>query len=183
MNIENWRDIPGYEGLYQVSNTGDVRSLDRVTHGIDGRHYFRKGMDLKLFMRRGYLTCGLSINRTKRTHQVHQLVAMAFLNHNPNGHTLVVDHINNIPSDNRLENLQLVSHRYNSTKDKKEGKSKHTGVSWVNGRKKWKATIRINGTRSHLGLFTDASEAGLAYQNALAKLQENETVPRISTQR
>ena len=45
-------------------------------------------------------------------------------------HKLVVDHINNDPLDNRLENLQLISHRYNLSKDKKGGSSKFTGVSW-----------------------------------------------------
>lgn len=166
MNEEIWKDIPGYEGYYQISSLGRVRSLDRVVHTAHGGTRFLKGTVFRLFMRRGYLTCGLSINGTKRTHQVHQLVAMAFLNHNPNGHTLIVDHINNIPSDNRLENLQLVSHRYNLSKDKK-GTSMYPGVSWFRRDKKWQAAIRINRNLIHLGFYKDESEAALAYQKAL----------------
>lgn len=177
MREEQWRDIPGYEGYYQVSNLGRVRSLDRVIYGEYERPRHRKGVILKLSMTTfGYLRCGLSINRTKRPHQVHQLVAMAFLNHNPNGHTLVVDHINNIPSDNRLENLQLVSQRYNASKDSK-GISKHTGVCWESKRKKWVSRIRIGRRQIHLGYFTDESEAALAYQKALAKLENEKNKP------
>jgi len=92
---------------------------------------------------------------------------MAFLNHKPNGLNLVVDHVNNIKTDNRLGNLQVVSQRYNSTKNKKEGTSKYPGVYWHSKEKKWMAAIRINGKKVHLGTFSDEAMAGLAYQRVL----------------
>jgi hypothetical protein len=168
MQEEIWKDIPGYEGLYQVSNVGNVRSLDRVVQGVHETSRRIKGITLTAPSVNGYKCCSLSTNGVVQTYQVHQLVAMAFLNHKPQGHTLVVDHINNIRTDNRLENLQLVSHRHNLSKDKK-GTSKYTGVSWQNRDKRWKASIRINGNSIYLGYFTDESEAAIAYQKALEK--------------
>lgn len=179
MNVEIWRDIPGVEEIYQVSTHGRVRSLDRVVYRKDGTSYFQKGRILKPFIRGGYQSCGICVNGINQNRTVHQLVAMAFLNHKPDGYSLVVDHINNIKTDNRLENLQIVTNRYNSTKDLK-GTSKYPGVSWSRQNKKWKANIKIDGKHNYLGYFKDEVEASLAYQNALAKLQENETIPRIS---
>lgn len=166
MQEEIWRDIPGYEGLYQVSNTGNVRSLDRVIRGEYERPRPRKGVTLKPRVIRGYKYCSLSTNGIVKTYPVHQLAAMAFLNHKPDGHSLVVDHINNIKTDNRLENLQIVTARHNLTKDKK-GTSKYPGVSWNSQHKKWAAKIAINGKEIFLGYFTDESEAAIAYQKAL----------------
>ena len=169
---EIWKDVPGYEGLYQVSNIGNVRSLDRVTQSADGKYYFRKGRILKLNKgTHGYLTCNLSANGIYKPHPVHQLVAMAFLNHMPNGYNLVIDHINNVKADNRPENLQLVTNRYNSTKTSR-GTSKYPGVCWRSQNKKWVSKIKINGKDKHLGYFTDEAEAGLAYQKALKEQVE-----------
>jgi len=165
MQEEIWKDIPGYEGLYQVSDQGRVRSLDRIVNVKGVKPRFLKGEIMKLPLSRGYPNCFLCTNGVKTRHDVHKLVAMAFLNHKPNGISgLVVDHINNIPTDNRLENLQLVSQRYNSTKDSK-GTSKYPGVSWYG--KKWRTQIVMGGKVIHLGYFTDESEAALAYQKAL----------------
>jgi len=167
MKEEIWKDIPGYEGLYQVSSLGRVRSLDRVILRNDGKSRFFKGRTLKLSRgKNDYLTCNLCINSISRTHYVHQLTAMALLNHAPGGHSLVVDHINNVKTDNRLENLQLISQRHNLSKDK-NGTSRYPGVSWYRRVKKWQAHIVINGKHAHLGYFTDESEAALAYQKAL----------------
>ena len=60
-------------------------------------------------------------------------MAMAFLGHTPDGHKLVVDHINGDRSDNRIENLQVVTSRVNSTKDVKLGISNHLGVKYRDG--------------------------------------------------
>lgn len=167
MNGEIWKDIPGYEGIYQVSNLGNVRSLDRIVHTTHGRTRFLKGTVLRPSPNtNGYHICTLSTNGNHRTSPIHQLVASAFLNHTPNRQVLVVDHINNIKTDNRLENLQLVTTRHNLSKDTK-GTSKYTGVSWNSQHKKWKANVYINGNLIHLGYFTDESEAALAYQKAL----------------
>ena len=166
MQEEIWKDIPGYEGLYQASNQGMVRSMDRVVNVSGHSPRPLKGRILKLHPMGGYLGCFLCANGVERTYRVHQLIAMAFLNHTPAGNSLVVDHINNIKTDNRLENLQIVTNRHNVSKSSK-GTSDHTGVSWQSRDKRWKAAIGINGKSIYLGYFTDESEAALAYQKAL----------------
>ena len=95
---ETWKSIPSYEGLYQVSSLGNVKSLK-----------FGKERILTNTIRSdGYSVAGLSKNGIEKKIKTHQLVAMAFLEHKPNGYTLVVDHINGNPSDNRLENLRIL---------------------------------------------------------------------------
>jgi len=161
---EIWKDVPGYEGYYQVSNLGNVKSLK----------FSKEKLLIPCFNSVGYLTVNLYKNGDIKMFQIHQLVAIAFLNHIPDGtNKIVVDHINNIPTDNRLENLQLISNRENLSKDKKNTSSKYTGVSWHKKNKKWLARIRINGNRKHLGYFINEIEASNAYQNTLKNLEES----------
>jgi hypothetical protein len=63
--------------------------------------------------------------------------------------------------------LQLITNRENSSKDKKNGTSQYTGVSWNKSRNKWRVYININNKNKYLGLFTDEYEAHLVYQKAL----------------
>jgi hypothetical protein len=100
------------------------------------------------------------------------LVAMAFLNHKPCGHKLVVDHIDNNPLNDRLYNLQVITHRQNCSKDKK-GTSKYTGVTWEKRINKWKAHIRINSKLKYLGYFTDELKAANAYKKALEEYERS----------
>ena len=167
--MEEFRDVVGYEGLYKVSNLGRVKSLARISHKSNGENQPIKERILKPYlMKVGYLKVGLSKNKKGKARTIHQLVAEAFLNHKPDGtNKLVCDHINNIKTDNRLENIQVVTNRVNNSKDRK-GTSRHTGVSWVKSRNKWKSCITINGEAKFLGVFTDESEAAKAYKEALA---------------
>lgn len=113
--MEIWRDIPGFEGLYQVSNLGRVRSLDRVVR----RNTFcgqiqerRKGRILKTISKpTGYLFCSLSKDNTPETRLIHRLVAEAFIP-NPNNYPCI-NHRNEDKTDNRVENLEWCTQRYN----------------------------------------------------------------------
>ena len=154
---ENWKDIPEYEGLYQVSDLGRVKSLK-----FGKERVLKAGTNSS-----GYLMVVICKDKKQKTAMVHQLMAMAFLNHKPNGNTLVVDHINNVSTDNRLSNLQLISNRENTSKDKKGGSSKYVGVYWNKATKKWVAHIKINGKLKHLGYFEEEVEAHNAYQSKL----------------
>lgn len=100
---ERWEDIPGYEGYYQVSNTGLVK---RITGGKGAQI----GRVLKPVNFIGYSEVGLSVNGKIRRYRIHNLVMLAFVGI-PNG--LEVNHINGIRNDNRLENLEYVTHRQN----------------------------------------------------------------------
>lgn len=83
MEKEIWRDIAGYEGYYQVSNFGRVRSLDKLQN-YNGSMRLRKGRVLKPSNdRQGYLIVDLSKNNKAVTRTIHRLVALSFLD-NPN---------------------------------------------------------------------------------------------------
>ena len=94
---------------------------------------------------------------------------MTFLNHVPSGHKFVVDHKNNNSLDNRLKNLQIITHRENSTKDRK--RNLPTGVSFKGN--KYQARIQINGKNKHLGYFLTPEEASNAYQNHLKLIEKS----------
>lgn len=99
--MEEWRDVPGYEGAYQVSDLGRVRSLDRVTP--DGRNL--KGRVLKQQPgSNGYLKVELSQLGEVRTYYIHTGVAAAFIGPRPLG--LQVCHNDEVGTHNQLRNLR-----------------------------------------------------------------------------
>tara|TARA_R110002074_G_scaffold46167_1_gene119065 strand:- start:198 stop:698 length:501 start_codon:yes stop_codon:yes gene_type:complete len=165
--IEEFRDVPNYEGIYQVSNLGRVKSLAR-------KDSMGRTVDEKILKPRinkgGYLRLGLNKDGKRKMRTVHQLVAMAFLNHVPCGHKLIVNHKNFIRQDNRAENLELDTNRNNTNRKHLKSSSKYTGVSWTKRNGKWTAQIRINGKQKHLGYFTCELKAAKAYQKALKAL-------------
>ena len=166
MGKEVWKSIPNYEGLYEVSSLGRVKSL--------GNDRTRKEKILKPFVTgkyRNYYTLELSKDGIKKTFKVHHLVVLSFLNYiRDKNKDLVIDHINNDQSDNRLENLQIITNRENISKDIKNATSKYTGVIWDKERSKWRAEIRINKISNYLGRFKTELEAHQAYQNKLKEL-------------
>lgn len=169
---EIWKDIPGWEGLYQVSNLGRVKSLSRIILRNGIHPFLSKEKLLKLSIDNcGYPRVSLFRNSNQSYSQVHQLVAMAFLNHKPSGYKIVVDHINNNRIDNRVENLQIISQRENASKDKKNKTSKYTGVSWHSKHKKWIANIRINGKIKYLGNFITEESAAESYKDKLKEIE------------
>ena len=169
--MEEFRDIAGYEGKYQVSNLGRVKSLSRLAN--NGRKVKEK-IKKPALDRYGYLRVNLCKDNKTKTFKVHKLVAMVFLNHKPCGMKEVVDHINGIKTDNRLDNLQLITNRENSSKDRKGGTSKYVGVCWDKHRYKWRSNIYVKDKRVSLGRYNDEYEAHLKYQKALNNLDKYE---------
>jgi len=168
---EIWKEVPGYEGLYEVSSQGRVRSLDREVWNARGC-YLRRGRILKQnFDDKMYKTVGLSSHGKTKTCRTHQLVAMAFLGHKPNRYKIVVDHLDNNHLNNNLSNLQLISQRENTSKDKK-GYSQYTGVIWNKKTNKWTSRIQIKGKQKYLGYFDSEEEASQYYQDALKSIEE-----------
>ena len=182
MSKEIWKDIKGYEGVYQVSNLGRVKSFAQVVSidrklGAFTREF--KGRVLKCkTSKRGYNYVNLYKFKKSKTWSVHQLVAIAFLNHTPNGRQdIVVDHVNDIKNDNRLENLQLISQRDNVIKEKKKHfrSSEFTGVYYSKIKKRWRSTFSVGKVSTSLGNFKTEIEASDSYKLALFVYEGNKT--------
>lgn len=174
MKAEIWKDIYGYEGQYQVSNLGRVKSLARViTRGHGIAQPVKERILKPAPSSSGYMCVGLNKSGVRKTHRVHKLVAIAFLNHELNGMKVVVNHRNNLETDNRVENLELVTQRHNTSVDKwrHNTTSKYVGVylygCYKDGSPRWKAAIYINGKHKYIGVFRDEEQAAEAYQTVL----------------
>lgn len=110
---EEWRDIPGYEGKYQVSNLGQVKSCTRTRNGKKGTIAIVKERVLKLKTDKdGYKEVALSLDGKLKYYRVHRLVAMAFI---PNPLNLpLINHKDENPANNNVDNLEWCDSSYNS---------------------------------------------------------------------
>jgi len=168
MEEEIWKEVVGYEGIYEVSSKGRVKS---VGHG-SGR---RSGRILKPSLNtHGYKFVVLCVDRKSVSTPIHKIVAMSFLNHIPNGRIIVINHINGDRTNNDINNLEVVKYRENVStcyrKNFNNYSSKYVGVSWDKVNKKWIASIYINGFSKTIGRYIIEEEASAAYQNELLKI-------------
>lgn len=174
---EEWRDINGYEGYYQVSNMGRVRSMDvAVPHPRPGHLSIKKGKVRKQFLdgKKHYLTVGLHRDAVTKTLNVHRLVANAFI---PNPLNLPqVNHIDEIKINNEALNLewcsasynmkhggaverQLFSRYLNNSKEDLSARSLVTKFA-KQSRNCERPVIQISGLGFFIAEFTSASSAG-----------------------
>lgn len=160
---EVWKDVPGYDGIYQVSDLGRVRS-----------NRFNKQRFLSQSPHKdGYLKVGLSKDKKLRSFTIHKLVMISFVGESQ----LPIDHINEIKTDNRRRNLRYLDHRENVSRSKKNGASKYTGVSLHKNTQTWRSRIHINKKDYCLGYFKDEVSAHQSYQKALNNWVKNQTTP------
>ncbi|MBN8825087.1 MULTISPECIES: NUMOD4 domain-containing protein [unclassified Spirosoma] len=109
---EVWKDVPGYEGFYQASNFGRVRSIDRLVPCKGGAFNIRKGKILKEGKhKKGYLLVILAKNGLCVTYSVHSIIALAFIGPRPLKYD--INHINGLKTDNRCTNLEYVTAKEN----------------------------------------------------------------------
>lgn len=111
--LEEWKDIVGYEGLYQISTLGNVRSYDRIVNCRNGHTRTIKGKVLATTRSGGgYLKVMLTKDSVAKNHRIHRLVAMAFI---PNPDNLPdVNHIDEDKTNNKVSNLEWCSRSYNN---------------------------------------------------------------------
>lgn len=118
--MEQWKDIPGYEGRYQVSDQGRVRSLDRfvrlVAHGVETKRLARGKVLRPAPSPSGHLCVSLGRGSTK---QVHALVALAFIGPRPENHEVL--HLDHNPANNALTNLRYGTRAENVKMDYEVG--------------------------------------------------------------
>lgn len=165
--MEIWKDIKGYEGSYQVSDLGNVRSLERTGYTgkkINGR-LLKQNPNNK-----GYLSVNLFLEGKGKTRSVHQLVAESFLNHEACGLKLVVDHIDNDKLNNQLNNLQVITNRENCSKDSTGKTSRYVGVYFYTRTNQYRARCLHNKKHVSLGYFNTELEASEAYNNYLKEI-------------
>jgi hypothetical protein len=173
---EIWKDIPNYEGYYQVSDLGRVKSLSRQILNRHGYWDSKERILKQALNSNGYSHIVTSKNCKTKSIKVHVLVAISFLGHKPDGsHKVVVDHVNNNKSDNRLCNLQLISCRKNNSKDKINKTSKYTGVYLLKSGKFESKIFHIN-KKVYLGTFETEEEASEYYQKAVESIENGEEI-------
>jgi hypothetical protein len=161
---EIWKDIQGYEGYYKASNLGRIKSQERKINRSNGTSQIIKERILKVYTSSGgYLRVKLYKDLEKKIFSVSRIVAIAFNLPKEDFHE-DVDHKNNNKTDNRVDNLQWMTSRGNSTKRslQKNKTSKYHGVSLRGLTKKWRADIYFKGIKYFLGYYNleeDAYEA------------------------
>lgn len=167
---EEWRDIPTYEGFYQASNLGRVKS------------FHKRGRIMKQAFADRYLYLILNKDKKAKNYFCQQLVAMAFLGHVPCRYKIVVDHIDDDALNNKSNNLQLITNRQNVEKGfkRKNLTSKYTGVYFNKNEQKFRAHISIGENKNcHLGYFKEECDGHIAYQTALKNIERYENTPQF----
>jgi hypothetical protein len=123
-----------------------------------------------------YAVHGTYYNKIRSLLYMHRVIWEAINGPIPEG--LEIDHRNGNRVDNRLNNLKVVTRRINAhnRKERREGitTSSFVGVTWHKSTSKWYSQIQVNGNRVSLGLFEKEEDAARAYQNALAKIEEEQ---------
>lgn len=162
---EQWKDVPGFEGYYQVSSTGRVRSLDRLIKHSKRGELIRKGRVLKLRFNksRGYFMFSFYKDGKATSGDLHRFIMKAF-----NGESnLFVDHKDGNKQNNNVDNLRYCTPRANSTFDnvKRTNKTGFMGVSKYARCKDnpFIAGIRISGEVVKIGCYPTAEAAHEVY--------------------
>ncbi|AWN04057.1 HNH endonuclease [Rhodococcus phage Peregrin] len=119
MEVEFWEDISNYEGLYQVSNLGRIKSLERVVNGRQGPMVVRERIMKPGRTRGGYLQVMLSKGGIRSPHKIHATVAKEFLGPRPSG--FHVCHNDGNVKNNRISNLRYDTPRENRIDQIKHG--------------------------------------------------------------
>jgi hypothetical protein len=147
LNYEMWNDIKGYEGIYQISNLGNVKNI-KTSKILKPR-----------LNSNGYKFVGLYCNGKHKNMLIHRLMAIHYIPNDENKQ--FVDHIDNNKLNNKLTNLRWCTNQQNDM-NRSISKNNTSGVKGVTFHKqtnKWHAQITINGKYIHLGLFTEINDA------------------------
>jgi len=167
---EIWKNVIGFEGLYEISNYGNIKSCRRYVNIKSGKRVVNEKLLSLAKDRDGYLMAILCQNGTKKTVKVHRLVANAFID-NVDGKPSV-NHIDSNKSNNIVRNLEWVSNLENicHSKLKMKTTSKYIGVYFNKRDNVFRATATINRKNIFLGGFKNEQDA---YNTRCKFLKEN----------
>lgn len=149
-----WRDVVGFEGLYEVNSEGQIKSLDKLSPHWKGGIRNIKGKILTGTLDKdGYKVVSLSLNGVKKIHKIHRLVAECFIENPSNKET--VNHINGIKADNLVSNLEWNTHRENSIHRSlfSSKTSKYSNIHFCKTANKWIAQIQSGKSKKMIGAF------------------------------
>lgn len=173
MFIEQFVPINGYEGLYEISNLGNVKRLKKEPIQPKVRKDYTNAGSRERIMKpslngNGYfITTLVGFDKKRRCYSIHRLVWEHFGDTKRQGN-LQIDHIDNNKQNNHISNLQLLTKRENIHKaviaNKKD--SLPLGVSWDKRFNKYRSRIYINGKQKFLGYFDNILKAKEAYNSA-----------------
>lgn len=121
---EIWKDIEGYEGLYQISNLGRVKSLKRYSKYKNSKRFINEKIIKLQKSKNGYLRVELCKNNIKKKYLIHRLVGYAFLNNYDNN--LEINHKDGNKQNNNVENLEWITRSENERHAYKMGLAKNT---------------------------------------------------------
>lgn len=157
--IEQWKDILNYEGLYQISDLGRVKALEKRVFNLN-KICIYKPLIIKSFVtKRGYFEVRLCFNNTSKAKKIHRLLAEYFI---PNpSEKPQVNHIDSNKLNNKISNLEWVNNRENTCHRIKKSNftSKYIGVSYFKRDGKWRSSIQFNGKSVRFGMFKTEEEA------------------------
>jgi hypothetical protein len=174
---EIWKDIKGYEGLYQISNLERVKSLEKLSW--NGHVWWtKKELILNPVNSMGYKSVRLCKSNKCKSHRIHILVATYFIP-NPENKRMV-NHINHDRWDSRVENLEWVSDRENCThaRLRMANKNGYQNVKKYHNRNYYGFYTMINGKYIYKGYYKTAKEAHEGYLQFLA---DNNIVNKYAT--
>lgn len=161
MNKEIWKDIKGYEGLYQVSNLGRVKSLKRKVYAGRGRMRWEDGGILSSYRNNGngYKIVGLNKESKVKNKYIHRLVAEAFLE-NPNN-LPYVNHKDENKANNCVENLEFCTAQYNCTYNNLHIKN---GAKKINNPSISKKIFQLDDNNNIINMFPSVAEASRQFK-------------------
>ena len=162
---EIWKEIIDFEKYYEISNLGNVRSL------------YRKEFLLikKILSNTGYFVVRLNKNGKSEYKTIHKLVAESFLNHKPCGYKLVINHIDGNKTNNCVDNLEIVTNRYNTADgiNRTKKTSIFHGVFLNKKTNKWMSSIQVDKKNYHLGCYITEIDASKIYNDAIFNIKNN----------
>ena len=173
--MEVWKDVKGYEGYYQVSNLGRIKSLSRKVKNHSGFKKVLKEKILKVHIgKTGYYVVDLKKESQRKTFKIHRLIALHFIK-NPNNKKCI-NHINGVKTDNSLKNLEWCTIKENNNHAIKKGLVKNHGV--FNKKSKFKEQDVIYIKNSH-ERATDLAKKFNVSEGTIYRVRRGETYKSI----